>query len=72
MGENPLNTNPHILAVAFSQTDGDYRLVLSNHTLIPRRENPSMGDPFNGMAAGGVEDCTRRAADHARPFFQLR
>nr|WP_223963571.1 hypothetical protein [Burkholderia diffusa] len=44
MCENPLDTNPRILAVAFSRPDGSYALALENHTLIPRRESPCLDD----------------------------
>lgn len=54
LGENPLNSNPRILAVAFGRTDGGYTLALENHTLIPRWINPVLEDPFDGVAAGGV------------------
>jgi len=42
------DTNPRILAVAFGKPGGGYRLALQNATLIPRRDNPSMDDPFEG------------------------
>ncbi|RYD96210.1 MAG: hypothetical protein EOP61_18390 [Sphingomonadales bacterium] len=46
MCESPLDTNPRILGVAFAE-EGGYRLVLANHTLIPRRENSCATDPFD-------------------------
>lgn len=57
LGENPFNTNPRILAVAFARAEGGYVLALQNQTLIPRREFPNMEDPFdpNGIQAGGVD-----------------
>ncbi|WP_126283665.1 hypothetical protein [Burkholderia stagnalis] len=51
MCENPLDTNPRILAVAFARPDGGYALALENHTLIPRRESPCLEDV---LAEGGV------------------
>jgi hypothetical protein len=47
LGTESLNTNPRILGVAFRTGDGArYRLVLSNHTLIPRHEDPVLDDAF--------------------------
>jgi len=43
LGENPFNTNPCMLVVAFA-TDHGYVLALENHTLIPRREVPAFDD----------------------------
>lgn len=54
LGENPLDTNPRILAVAFARTAG-YELVLENHALIPRRTDPVLDDPFDSVAASGLE-----------------
>lgn len=52
LGQNPFNTNPRILVVAFrSGSSGEYLLQAENHTLIPRRENPSQEDPFEGGIA---------------------
>jgi hypothetical protein len=54
LGESPFNTNPRLLAVAFrSGPAGQYALQLANHTLIPRRENPSQADAF-GEESGGI------------------
>lgn len=55
LGEDPLDTNPRILAVAFAKAGGDYDLALENHALIPRRTNPVMEDPFDSTAASGLE-----------------
>ncbi len=44
MGENPFNTNPRILVVAFKVAGVAYRLQLANHTLIPRRDDPVRSD----------------------------
>lgn len=54
LGEDPLDTNPRILAVAFAKAGG-YELVLENHALIPRRTDPVLDDPFDGTATGGLE-----------------
>ena len=47
LGENPFDTNPRILAVAFGTADGRYRLALQNRRLIPRRDYPTVSDPFH-------------------------
>jgi hypothetical protein len=48
LGEDPFDTNPRILAVAFRNAPmGDYALQLENHTLIPRRTDPVADDPFD-------------------------
>jgi hypothetical protein len=46
MGENPFDTNPRILAVAFANAGGGYILAVQNHTLIPRRADPVVEDPI--------------------------
>ncbi|HEX8665371.1 MAG TPA: hypothetical protein VF744_15215 [Beijerinckiaceae bacterium] len=51
LGENPLDTNPRILAAAFGATSGGYTLALENRTLIPRRTDPVMADPLED---GGI------------------
>jgi hypothetical protein len=51
--ENPLDTNPRILAVAFAEAAGGYRLALQDHDLIPRRDTPCQMDWFS--ADGGLE-----------------
>jgi hypothetical protein len=51
-GEDPFDTNPRILAVAFgSPSAGGYTLALEDHTLIPRRDSPTLADP---LEEGGV------------------
>lgn len=48
LGENPFDTNPRILAVAFGQRGGSgYALKLENHTLIRRRTVPTFDDPLD-------------------------
>jgi len=54
LGVDKLDTNPRILAVAFARNPG-YELVLENHALIPRRTDPVMDDPFDSVAASGLE-----------------
>jgi hypothetical protein len=57
MGQNPLDTNPRILAAAFAQEKGGYHIALQDHELIPRHDIPTMDDPLdpNGVQPGGVE-----------------
>lgn len=51
LGENPLDANPRILAVAFAREDGGYALALQNHSLIPRHDIPTVEDMLD---EGGV------------------
>lgn len=55
-GEDEIDTNPRILVVAFACAGGDYDLVLENRDFIPRYEEPTLDDPFNGaeIADGGI------------------
>jgi len=51
LGENPLDTNPRILVVAFARDGGGYALALQNHALIPRHDIPTIEDM---LSEGGV------------------
>lgn len=51
LGQDPFDTNPRILAVAFGN-GRSFTLGLENHTLIARTEDPVMDDPVG--EAGGV------------------
>jgi hypothetical protein len=51
LGENPLDTNPRILAAAFASDGGGYALALQNHALIPRHDVPTVEDM---LEEGGV------------------
>ncbi|MDG2537253.1 hypothetical protein P5Y53_06230 [Dyella jiangningensis] len=51
LGENPLDTNPRMLAVAFARDGGGYALALQNHSLIPRHDIPTIEDM---LEEGGV------------------
>jgi hypothetical protein len=66
MGEDPFNTNPRILAIAFAEGSGSYRLVLQNHTLIARRTDAVLADSVDGPEALGIE---RGAAKVTLGFF---
>lgn len=46
LGEPRLDTNPRLLAIAFGTPEG-YRMVLQDQSLIPRRTNPRLEDPFD-------------------------
>lgn len=45
-GASPFDSNPRILAIAFAQRGGGYRLAASDHGLIPRPQSPTLSDPF--------------------------
>jgi hypothetical protein len=51
MGTSPFDSNPRILAIAFAERGGGYRLVAENHDLIPRPVEPIHDDPFDGEIA---------------------
>ena len=55
-----LDTNPRVLAVALAQRGGGYRLVMQNHSLVPRRDNACAEDwvASDGVTGGGL-DVTR-------------
>lgn len=46
-GPDRFDTNPRMLAVAFAERSGGYRLVAQNHRLIPRHTEPVLDDPFD-------------------------
>jgi hypothetical protein len=64
MGQNPLNTNPRILAVAWSLPEGGYALALQNHSLIPRHEQPNMDDVLDETGGVFIQRGTLRVALH--------
>ena len=48
LGVPSLDTNPRILCIGFKDAAaGSYRLVLRNHTLIPRTESATVDDAFD-------------------------
>lgn len=51
LGENPLDTNPRILAVAFKKPGGGYVLAMQNHTVIARHVESNLSDVLEN---GGV------------------
>jgi hypothetical protein len=54
-GTEPLDTNPHMLAVAFAEPRGGYRLAVSNHGLFPRQTWPWTGEDPLGEDTIGVD-----------------
>ena len=53
LGVSELDTNPRILAAVFAKPDGlGYSLMLAEHRLIPRHENPILDDPFQEVSIG--------------------
>lgn len=59
LGQNPFDTNPRILAVAFNDGAGkSFTLGLENHTLIARTEDPVMDDPVGESGGVAIERGT--------------
>jgi hypothetical protein len=65
IGENPLDTNPRMLVIAFAQTDGSYALAAENHALIPRHDAPNVDD----WAVDGDVSISRGALRLTVHFF---
>lgn len=63
LGEDPLDTNPRMLGIAFAAPGGGYRLALQDRTLIPRREIPTQADML---------DPEDRGLEIARGALKLR
>ncbi|WP_159992279.1 hypothetical protein [Roseomonas sp. 18066] len=51
LGERRLDTNPRLLALAFAEAGGGYRLALQDAALIGRRIDPVFADPYD---KGGI------------------
>lgn len=64
MGQRPLDTNPRILAVAWSRPDIGYVLAMQNHSLIPRHEIPTLDDMLEETGGVSVQRGTLRVALH--------
>lgn len=59
LGQDSFDTNPRILAVAFSNGTGKaFTLALENHTLIARTEDPVMDDPVGESGGVAIERGT--------------
>jgi hypothetical protein len=54
-GTEPFDTNPHMIAVAFAEPRGGYRLAVSNHGLFPRQTWPWTGEDPLGEDTIGVD-----------------
>lgn len=50
LGVRSLDTNPRLLAVAYADEAGGFRLVLQDHRLIPRHVDAIITDAFSGVA----------------------
>jgi hypothetical protein len=59
-GTEPFDTNPHMLAVAFAEPRGGYRLAASNRGLFPRPTWPWTGEVPLGEDTIGVESGVLR------------
>ena len=55
MGEDPFDTSPRILAIAFADASVGYRLALQNHSLIARRADPALNDPVDSSDSLSIE-----------------
>lgn len=62
LGQDPFDTNPRILAVAFAGTTAPFTLALENHTLIARTEDPVMDDPVGESGGIAIERGTLNVA----------
>lgn len=54
LGSDRLDTNPRMLVVGLGTRGGGYRVVVQNATLIPRRVDPVVDDPFDSVTGGGL------------------
>lgn len=65
LGANPFDTNPRILAIAFSGGANEtYSLALENHTLIARPEDPVLEDPLSEFGEIAIEKGALKVALH--------
>lgn len=53
-GGQRFDSNPRMLAIAFAQPSGGYRLVLQDHALVPRPDNPNADDYLDGDDAVAI------------------
>lgn len=61
LGQDPFDTNPRILAVAFGK-GRSFTLGLENHTLIARTEDPVMDDPVGESGGVAIERGTLKVS----------
>jgi hypothetical protein len=72
-GPAQLDTNPHLLAVAFARPEGGYRLAVANHGLFPRRIWPWDGeDPLGEDTIGVARGVLRVHFGHLRGASSFR
>lgn len=65
LGPDPFDTNPRILAVALGGGPGKpYKLVLENHTLIPRPTVPVLEDVLSEFGEVAIERGALKVALH--------
>jgi hypothetical protein len=57
-GPTPFDTNPRMLVVALGHPTGGHRLVLANHSLIPRSESPSISDVLDDASPPEIKRGT--------------
>lgn len=72
-GPAQVDTNPHLLAVAFARPEGGYRLAVSNHGLFPREIWPWTGeDPLGDDTIGVDRGVLRVDFGHLRGASSFR
>ena len=82
LGPRRFDTNPRLLAVAFGQAGGGYRLVAEDHRLVRRPTYPTQEDPIEGAGDLAIRRGTLVVRMHlfsnagsygtAQPSFTLR
>jgi hypothetical protein len=66
LGQNPLDSNPRILAIAFGRAAGGYTLAIQDHRLIPRHTDPVLSDAFDPEARNlAIQRGTLRVTLHS-------
>ncbi len=60
LGEDPLDTNPRILAAVVKEKGG-YRLAASDHQFIARRVDPVMSDPLSETGGLSIDRGSLKA-----------
>jgi hypothetical protein len=65
LGRSPFDSNPRILAAALAGDAGKpYKLVLQNHTLIARPEDPVLDDTLSETGGVAIENGNLKVALH--------
>lgn len=65
LGTNPFDSNPRILAIALAGgANKPYKLVLQNHALIARSEDPVLDDPLSETGGIAIEKGALTVALH--------